>query len=125
MNFTSIFSFLEQFEPYTKVASTVYGMVVNYRQNKKIESVENDVLEIKSILGLKEISLTNNELKVISTFIDNSIKLDKSVDLMALSMSSFKKLDIDEDIEDIFINLQSYGFIVENKIISKGSTITI
>lgn len=96
MKYSPIFNFLESLEPYTKVASTAYGMLVNYRQNKKIESVENDVQNIKDILGLNEVILSDNELKIISIFIE-------------------------EDIDDLLISLESYDFFDVQKCLSNNS----
>lgn len=121
MIYTSIFSFLEPLEPYGKVASAIFGMVTNYRQNKKIESVENDVSKIKTILGLKEKKLTDDELIIISLFIKISEEKNHSTDLISISYSEFNDLDIRIDLDDLLLTLESYGFLDVRSFISGES----
>lgn len=121
MNFTSIFSFLEEFEPFTKSASTVWGMITNYRQNKKIESVENDVSKIKTVLGLKEKKLTDDELKIISLFIKRGEERNYSTHLIPIDYSEFNELNITDDLDDLLLTLESYRFLDVERFISGES----
>lgn len=91
ISLSSIFSFLGESEPTIKSATTVYGIIKNYQRDKKIESVEKDVSKIKSILGLKEINLTEDELKVVSLFINKSMKSTDSIDSIYLSHAYLEK----------------------------------
>lgn len=121
ISLSSIFSFLGESEPTIKSATTVYGIIKNYQRDKKIESVEKDVSKIKSILGLKEINLTEDELKVVSLFINKSMKSTDSIDSIYLSHAYLKKLQLVDDIDDILLNLESYKFINVKLITSDSS----
>ncbi len=121
MFFTQIFSFLEPFEPYTKAVSSALGMITNYRQNKKIESVENDISKIKSILGLKEVKLNENELKVVSMFIEQSEKTNHSIDNTYMHYSKLQELELEDDLDDVLLSLESYGFFNVRRTLSSSS----
>lgn len=121
MFFTPIFSFLEKFEPYTKAVSSALGMITNYRQNKKIESVENDISKIKSILGLKEVKLNENELKVLSLFIKKAEEKDYATHLISIDYSEFNELDISGDLDDVLITLESYRFLDVQRFLNGGA----
>ena len=121
MNFSAIFSFLEPLDPYSKVATTVYGMLANYRQNKKIESVEEDISKIKAVLGLDEINLSDNELKVSALFIKKSEQSNDATGSISIAYVEFVKLDLNEDIDDVLMYMESYGFLDVNTCMSGES----
>lgn len=121
MYFSSIFGFLSSFEPYTKMATSAFGMITNYRQNKKIESVEKDVSKIKDVLGLKETNLSDDELKIISLFIMKSEEFNRSINLVTMEYDDFVNISVENSIDDILMYLESYNFLNVERFISGES----
>lgn len=125
MNFSPIFSFLESLEPYTKTATTALSVISNYRRDKKIELLEEDVKKIKDILGLSEISLSDDELKIISIFIEEAEKRNYTIDGVYIKYNEFKKLDVSEDLDDLLISLESYNFFNVQKFLNNDSNYSL
>jgi len=101
------------YEPIMKSLLTGYGIVKNYQRDKKLEYHDKELALIKEKLGLNTYSISDDELKVINTFLIQSEQIDRNLKLVDINFENLKKETNfkEERLKEILLNLESEEFI--------------
>jgi len=104
---------MAEYEPYIKSITTVAGVIQNYKQDTKIEILENEIIHIKKLLDIEVFLLNDNELKIINIFITQALLQNQSIDRVPIDRNTiFNLLELDKDtIINSLEFLKSHDFI--------------
>lgn len=106
---------LSIFEPLSFTIKHLYESFTD----DEIAHLTKEVEKIKSYLGLSKVHLNSNEERFIRLFLEKSYKMNRAIKYISIDYKDlFESLNIDKNsFEDILMNLESYDFIRQTKLI--------